>query len=338
MRMSLENVEVQSNTSASTKRKEQRKRKNKILDIRQKIYIKLKEGKNVFSICKLFKLKVEEFLKDFRTDLSYDEEKCWRDKVTITEKAVARHEKELEAAKECPSNRGETVPRSTEESKVVVCKNCAVKGKNMVPVEEEIFDTIKAQESAIENLPEPQQVDYVREIEKRLDDEFEATPMNYDEKRKLSLDINKIPGDKLGKVVEIIQHREPSLTDSNPDEIEIDFETFKPSTLRALEAFVTQSLRKKPLKKKGEGKIEAKKENAGKPGNDVDSIDVKVLNDKLIMDKQVLGGKCTEVKVDSMGNLSIVLSTASAGVAWLKQTCAIFSSVKKEIEAGKNIN
>ena len=94
-----------------------------------------------------------------------------------------------------------------------------------------------------------------------------STPMTYDEKRQLSLDINKLPGDKLGKVVQIIQHREPSLRDSNPDEIEIDFETLKPSTLRALEAFVTQSLRKKPRKKKGEGKSkEAKKEEAGSSG------------------------------------------------------------------------
>merc|ERR1719233_2404779 len=95
------------------------------------------------------------------------------------------------------------------------------------------------------------------------DDESQVPPMTYDEKRQLSLDINKLPGDKLGKVVQIIQQREPALRDSNPDEIEIDFETLKPSTLRALEAFVTQSLRKKPRKKKGEGKKEAKKKEAG---------------------------------------------------------------------------
>ena len=96
------------------------------------------------------------------------------------------------------------------------------------------------------------------------EDELKSTPMTYDEKRQLSLDINKLPGDKLGKVVQIIQHREPSLRDSNPDEIEIDFETLKPSTLRALENFVTQCLRKRPKKRKGEGKAkEAKKEEPG---------------------------------------------------------------------------
>ncbi|CAG2162156.1 unnamed protein product [Oppiella nova] len=80
------------------------------------------------------------------------------------------------------------------------------------------------------------------------EDEDNAKPMSYDEKRQLSLDINKLPGDKLGKVVHIIQSREPSLRDSNPDEIEIDFETLKPSTLRELESYVATCLRKKPRK------------------------------------------------------------------------------------------
>ncbi|KAJ8734130.1 hypothetical protein PYW07_014681 [Mythimna separata] len=81
------------------------------------------------------------------------------------------------------------------------------------------------------------------------DDEDQAKPMSYDEKRQLSLDINKLPGDKLGKVVHIIQSREPSLRDSNPDEIEIDFETLKPSTLRELENYVASCLRKKTHRK-----------------------------------------------------------------------------------------
>ncbi|XP_011476373.1 bromodomain-containing protein 4 isoform X2 [Oryzias latipes] len=70
-------------------------------------------------------------------------------------------------------------------------------------------------------------------------------PMTYEEKRQLSLDINKLPGDKLGRVVHIIQSREPSLKNSNPDEIEIDFETLKPSTLRELERYVSTCLKKK---------------------------------------------------------------------------------------------
>ncbi|XP_061093734.1 bromodomain testis-specific protein isoform X3 [Conger conger] len=80
------------------------------------------------------------------------------------------------------------------------------------------------------------------------DDNEPAVSMTYDEKRQLSLDINKLPGDKLGKVVNIIQSREPALRDTNPEEIEIDFEALKPSTLRALERYVMTCLRKRPKK------------------------------------------------------------------------------------------
>nr|XP_042899942.1 bromodomain-containing protein 3 isoform X2 [Parasteatoda tepidariorum] len=86
------------------------------------------------------------------------------------------------------------------------------------------------------------------------EEENNAKPMSYDEKRQLSLDINKLPGDKLGRVVHIIQFREPSLRDSNPDEIEIDFETLKPSTLRELESYVASCLKKKPRRNKGSAK------------------------------------------------------------------------------------
>uniref|UniRef100_A0AAY4D2I1 Bromodomain-containing protein 2 n=1 Tax=Denticeps clupeoides TaxID=299321 RepID=A0AAY4D2I1_9TELE len=80
------------------------------------------------------------------------------------------------------------------------------------------------------------------------EEEEEGRPMSYDEKRQLSLDINKLPGEKLGRVVHIIQSREPSLRNTNPEEIEIDFETLKPSTLRELEHYVMTCLRKKPRK------------------------------------------------------------------------------------------
>ncbi|KAL1272921.1 hypothetical protein QQF64_028783 [Cirrhinus molitorella] len=78
------------------------------------------------------------------------------------------------------------------------------------------------------------------------EEEMNTLPMSYEEKRQLSLDINKLPGDKLGKVVNIIKAREPLLRDTDPEEIEIDFETLKPSTLRALECYVVACLRKKP--------------------------------------------------------------------------------------------
>ena len=81
--------------------------------------------------------------------------------------------------------------------------------------------------------------------------------MSYDEKLQLSLDITKLSGSSLlGMVVKIVRHRDRSLRGRIPDEIEIDFETLKPSTLRYLRAFVTSCLgsispNKKTLKKEG---------------------------------------------------------------------------------------
>ncbi|XP_037355286.1 bromodomain testis-specific protein isoform X2 [Talpa occidentalis] len=95
---------------------------------------------------------------------------------------------------------------------------------------------------------------------KSEDNEDSAKPMNYDEKRQLSLDINKLPGDKLGRVVHIIQSREPSLRNSNPDEIEIDFETLKASTLRELEKYVAACLRRRPLKPHAKKVVKSKEE------------------------------------------------------------------------------
>ncbi|KAM8744263.1 bromodomain-containing protein 3-like isoform 3-T7 [Acanthopagrus schlegelii] len=80
---------------------------------------------------------------------------------------------------------------------------------------------------------------------KKWDSDDESLPMTYDEKQQLSLDINRLPGMKLGRVVHIIQSLEPSTCDSNPDEVEIDFEILKPSTLRALEHYVKSCLYKK---------------------------------------------------------------------------------------------
>jgi len=123
------------------------------------------------------------------------------------------------------------------------------------------------------NAP-PGQFDY------KSDDDDTAQPMSYDEKRQLSLDINKLPGDKIGRVVHIIQSREPSLRETNPDEIEIDFETLKPSTLRELEKYVSSCLKKsakiarKPLYDDGSKKptteqLEDKKVELEKRLNDV---------------------------------------------------------------------
>lgn len=76
-------------------------------------------------------------------------------------------------------------------------------------------------------------------------DEDDADPMTYDEKRQLSLNINKLPAKRLGEVVHIVQMKEPTLQDSSPNEIEIDFDILKDSTLRDLEKYINNVLKNK---------------------------------------------------------------------------------------------
>ncbi|KAL3046850.1 hypothetical protein OYC64_021134 [Pagothenia borchgrevinki] len=76
------------------------------------------------------------------------------------------------------------------------------------------------------------------------EDEVPSIPVTYQEKRQLKSDVDKLPGDKLGKLVKIIHARENCLQDSSLEEIEVDFEILKPSTLRALQRFVAACLRK----------------------------------------------------------------------------------------------
>ena len=76
----------------------------------------------------MFKWKVERLLRTYRAELSYDEDKKWRDKVIITEKAVARIRNERKA----------------------------------------MIDAAKAQELLIENLPDPPEDDEFEETLQKL--------------------------------------------------------------------------------------------------------------------------------------------------------------------------
>ncbi|XP_025829032.1 bromodomain-containing protein 3 [Agrilus planipennis] len=173
------------------------------------------------------------------------------------------------------------------------------------------------------------------------EDEDNAKPMSYDEKRQLSLDINKLPGDKLGRVVHIIQSREPSLRDSNPDEIEIDFETLKPSTLRELESYVASCLRKKPRKpyyKKMPGKskdeqIAEKKQELEKRLNDVND---KIGNTKKTTKKE----EASKVDPAGAGGPTGRLSSSSSSSDTDSSTSSISSSSSdsSDSEAGGSNN
>lgn len=67
-------------------------------------------------------------------------------------------------------------------------------------------------------------------------------PMSFEEKRRLSVQINNLSSEKLGKVVQIIHESNPKLAQSSaPDVIEIDIDALDTSTLRHLERVVRQS-------------------------------------------------------------------------------------------------
>ena len=117
-----------------------------ILEIRQKLYSKLNEGRNVFKLMKKFRRKVDIFLGHFKADLSYVEQKHWRDKVIITEKAINRFKKESKLQKEY----------------------CSRKEENVAPSMKKLFDAARAQEILIENLPVPLEVDEIEEKLERL--------------------------------------------------------------------------------------------------------------------------------------------------------------------------
>ena len=116
---------------------DKKKREDEIYEIRQKVYSKLNQGRNVYSLMRMFKWKVERYLRTFRAELSYDEEKKWRDKVVITEKAVVRIRNERKAT----------------------------------------MNAVRAQELLIENIPDPPKDDEVEETLrkwKRLNEENES--------------------------------------------------------------------------------------------------------------------------------------------------------------------
>ncbi|KAL3509236.1 hypothetical protein ACH5RR_028637 [Cinchona calisaya] len=62
--------------------------------------------------------------------------------------------------------------------------------------------------------------------------------MTYDEKQKLSTNLQSLPSEKLENVVQIIRKRNPSLS-QNDDEIEVDIDSVDTETLWELDRFVT---------------------------------------------------------------------------------------------------
>ena len=59
-------------------------------EIRQVIYAKLNHGMHVDSLFRTLEIKVEQYLKKYRRMISDFQEKIWKEKIIITEKAIIK--------------------------------------------------------------------------------------------------------------------------------------------------------------------------------------------------------------------------------------------------------
>ena len=103
MKIKKETVERKVDTRKNAEYEDKIVDRDELLDIRQIIYSKLKQGLYVNSILRAFKYKVEKYLKKYRKSLSYRQERIWRDKIVITEKAVKKFRREFEAQLKAPA-------------------------------------------------------------------------------------------------------------------------------------------------------------------------------------------------------------------------------------------
>jgi len=68
--------------------------------------------------------------------------------------------------------------------------------------------------------------------------DFEKRDMTYEEKQRLSLNLQSLPSEKLDNIVQIIRKRNPGMFQQD-DEIEVDMASVDPETLWELDRFVT---------------------------------------------------------------------------------------------------
>ncbi|KAK4486999.1 hypothetical protein RD792_006314 [Penstemon davidsonii] len=75
-------------------------------------------------------------------------------------------------------------------------------------------------------------------VPKKPKEDTKKREMTYDEKQKLSIDLQDLPSEELATVVEIIRNRTTSITQED-DEIEIDIDTIDNETLWELDRFIS---------------------------------------------------------------------------------------------------
>lgn len=72
------------------------------------------------------------------------------------------------------------------------------------------------------------------------EEEFLARPMSFEEKRQLSIEVNNLSPERLGRVVEIIQAGTSLEAQGDSDVIELDIESLNTRTLRQLQKYVME--------------------------------------------------------------------------------------------------
>lgn len=91
--------------------------------------------------------------------------------------------------------------------------------------------------------------------------------MTYAEKQKLSVNLGKLPGDKLDKVLQIITEHNPTFGSQQGEEIELDIDSLNVETLWELDRYVVNCMKSKS-KSKSKGGSTALLPAAHAPGPD----------------------------------------------------------------------
>ena len=186
-------VEEDKKKSNQVKIKEQ----NEILEIRQKVYSKIKKGLNAFSMLKIFKKKVEKFLENYRTDLSYHEEKYWREKAIITEKAVVRNENILKTA------------------------NYSREDESLAPSVKNMFDEIKEELEDLKKIVDTKGEHVAEKVSKVII--TKKAVGNRKQKKKIKATKHSKKEEKVAeKVSKVMEVKVDELNDLNVDRIEFD--------------------------------------------------------------------------------------------------------------------
>ena len=108
---------------------------------------------------------------------------------------------------------------------------------------------------------------------------MENIPMTYGAKRLLILETNGLSGTELHEIVKIVTQRALLKYPNNPgDEVVLDFEKLKPSTLRAMENFVVMT----NLKKKGKSQRRKRKKWIEQIRNNIDQFEREKIEKKSV--------------------------------------------------------